>query len=208
MRVLKNLSQDVERNGGHLSTGNLCTKFLLETLAAGGRGDLAYRVATQRTYPSWGFMLENGATTLWERWEELTGGGMNSHNHPMMGSVSSWFFKYLGGIQVDPSGPGFARFLVRPFVPEDLGWAEASYHSLQGPIRSAWRKEGTRLTMEISVPVNSTATVYVPADANRRVREGDQPADKAEGVKYLRNEAGSRVFEVGSGDYEFTSAPN
>jgi alpha-L-rhamnosidase len=204
-RVVDNIVKDVELNGGHLTTGNLCTKYLLEMLSENDRADVAYGIATRTSYPSWGFMLENGATTLWERWEQLTGGGMNSHNHAMLGSVSSWLFKYVGGIQIDEMAPGLKRFIVRPAVSGQIGWASASYESLQGRIKSAWKVAGNGLTMNISVPVNTVAIVYVPGHALNEVREGGVAAAAAEGVKYLRTENGAVVFEVGSGDYEFTA---
>ncbi len=177
-RVVANLAADVERQGGHLTTGNLCTKYLMEALTTNGHADAAYRIATQETYPSWGYMLSKGATTLWERWEHMTGGAMNSHNHPMMGSVSSWFYKYLAGIQADPRGPGFKRFVIHPYPVEGLKWVRASYTSMYGVIRSSWRKEKGRLVMNVTVPVNATATVFVP---------------------------GQKPQEIGSGDYEFVS---
>ena len=96
---------DVKAHDYHLTTGNLCTKYLLEMLTENGYPEVAYKIATQETYPSWGFMLANGATTLWERWEYETGGAMNSHNHPMMGSVDSWFYKYVLGIRPEINGP-------------------------------------------------------------------------------------------------------
>ncbi len=88
-RVVASLVREVARHDYHLTTGNLCTKYLLEVLSAEGHAEIAVAIATQTTYPGWGWMLANGATTLWERWELLTGGGMNSHNHPMLGSVGA-----------------------------------------------------------------------------------------------------------------------
>jgi len=103
-RVNANLVENVlERSAGHLTTGNICTKYLLEALTAAGRADVAFLIAAQETYPGWGYMLANGATTLWERWELATGGGMNSHNHPMLGSVGAWFYRAVAGIQADPT---------------------------------------------------------------------------------------------------------
>ena len=119
-RVVENLVNDVKAHDYHLTTGNLCTKYLLEVLTEHGHIETAYRIATQETYPSWGYMLANGATTLWERWEYATGGSMNSHNHPMLGSVDSWMYKYLAGIIPDDQHPGFAGFTIRPYIPEDL----------------------------------------------------------------------------------------
>ena len=112
-RAVTSLVKAVRDNGNHLSTGNLCTKYVLEALTKYGYGDLAFKIATNDTYPSWGYMLANGATTLWERWESLTGPGMNSHNHPMMGSVSAWFHKYLGGINEIRICRSFKRILIR-----------------------------------------------------------------------------------------------
>ncbi len=203
-RVVDNLVRDVKAQDGHLTTGNLCTKYLLEALADNGRADVAYGIVTQTTYPSWGFMLANGATTLWERWEHMTGGQMNSHNHPMMGSVSAWFYKHLGGINTDPKGPGFKRFILRPQAVEGLDWVRAEYTSMYGTIRSQWRKENGVFWCKITVPVNTTATVYVPAAAPDQIREGGKRAVDSEGIRLLGTDNRTVVLEVGSGDYEFT----
>lgn len=203
-RVLANLVKDVEAHDGHLTTGNLCTKYLLEVLTEHGYADLAYRIATQETYPSWGFMLANGATTLWERWEHLTGGSMNSHNHPMMGSVSSWFTKYLGGIRVDLQEPAFKRIVIRPYMVKGLDWVRSEYKSMYGPIRSEWRRDGAKVTLRVTVPPNTQATVHLPVGAGP-ILEGGRPVEKAPGVSRIHREAGSAVLEIGSGIYEFSS---
>jgi len=204
-RVVANLVKAVHDNQDHLTTGNLCTKYVLEVLTQYGYGDLAFKIATQQTYPSWGYMLDNGATTLWERWEPLTGGGMNSHNHPMMGSVSAWFHKYLGGINTDPQGPGFKRIVIRPYALGDLTWVRAEYNSPYGLIGSSWRKENGSFRWKVTVPVNTTATIYLPAQNASNVTEGGKPVATAEGVKSLGSREGAMVFEVGSGDYEFAA---
>ena len=113
-RVVASLVENVIGcHDGHLTTGNICTKYLLEALTSAGRADTS-QIASQETYPSWGFMLANGATTLWERWELVTGGGMNSHNHPMLGSVSAWFYRFIAGIQTDPVGTWLPMFRCPP----------------------------------------------------------------------------------------------
>ena len=202
-RVVASLVKAVHDNGDHLSTGNLCTKYVLEALTKYGYGELAFKIATQQTYPSWGYMLANGATTLWERWENLTGPGMNSHNHPMMGSVSSWFQKYLGGINPDPEMPGFRRIVIRPYLLGDLTWVRAEYKSHYGPIRSSWSKDNGNLTMKLTIPVNTTAKVYIPARDEASITVGERQAATAEGVKLVARQEGTSVFDVGSGDYEF-----
>jgi alpha-L-rhamnosidase len=204
-RVVASLVKAVHANADHLTTGNLCTKYVMEALTKYGYGDLAFKIATQETYPSWGYMLANGADTLWERWESLTGPGMNSHNHPMMGSVSAWFHKYLGGINPDPDAPGFKRIIIRPYPLGDLTWARAEYKSPYGPIRSYWSKDNAAFTLKVTVPVNTTARVYVPARDAASVRVEDKQASMAEGVKVVGPQEGAIVFEVGSGDYEFVA---
>ena len=204
-RVVASLVKAVHDNGDHLSTGNLCTKYVLEALTKYGHGDLAFKIATQETYPSWGYMLANGATTLWERWENLTGPGMNSHNHPMMGSVSAWFHKYLGGINPDPEAPGFKRIVIRPNPLGDLKWVRAEYKSQYGLIRSSWSKDSGTFTLKLTIPVNTTARVYVPTRYEASVTVGGKRAATTEGVKLLGTQEETCVFEVGSGEYEFAA---
>jgi alpha-L-rhamnosidase len=201
-RVLENLEKDVEKRNWHLTTGNLATKYLLETLAENGKAEAAFRIATQTTYPSWGYMLSKGATTLWERWEVLSGPGMNSHNHPMMGSVSSYFYKYLAGINADPMLPGFKHTVIRPYLVDGLDWVKASHHTMYGDVAVSWIREGAKVSLKVSVPVNTTATVVVPAGKNKAVKIDGRNADSVSGVKKMID---SHTFEVGSGDYAFTS---
>ncbi len=130
---------------------------------------------------------------------------MNSHDHPMMGSVGAWFYKYLGGIRTDPQGAGFKRFVIHPYPMGDLTWVRSEYTSMYGEIHSDWRKAGKTFRLNVTVPVNTTATVYVPASDVSQVAEGGKPAARAAGVKWLRNEDGAVVLEVGSGNYEFVA---
>jgi alpha-L-rhamnosidase len=202
-RVVENLVEDVKRHDCHLTTGNLCTKYLLEVLAEHGHPELAYRIAIQETYPGWGYMLANGATTLWERWENKTGGEMNSHNHPMLGSVGSWFYKYAAGILPDLDGPGFEKFTVKPVIFDQLTFVDGEYESVKGPIRSAWRKEAGSICLDLSVPGNSSATVYVPARNKESLTESNRAIDQTEGLRFLRVEGAYVVLEAGSGVYHF-----
>jgi alpha-L-rhamnosidase len=202
-RVVRNLVKDVERHDCHLTTGNLCTKYLLEVLTEYGHPELAFKIATQETYPSWGYMLANGATTLWERWENKTSGQMNSHNHPMMGSVGSWLYKYAAGILPDFSGPGFEKLTIKPFIFYELSFVEGEYHSVKGLIRSAWRKESGSVHLDLTIPANSLATVCVPTVRKESVTENNRPANEVKDVRFLRLEGKFTVFEVPAGDYHF-----
>jgi alpha-L-rhamnosidase len=213
-RVLANLIRDVvELHDGHLTTGNLCSKYLLEVLSQAGRGDVAYRVATQETYPSWGYMLANGATTCWERWELMTGGGMNSHNHPMLASVGSWLYKGLAGISVDPEGAGFARFQLRPLVLSDLAFARVSLETPRGLLRTDWERHDGQFFLHVEAPVGSRARICLPAalcgpggqvmESGRLVWADGSALDFSNGIEQAVLENGEITFTVGSGAYDF-----
>ena len=189
---------------GHIATGIFGTKYLLDSLTETGHADVAYTMVTQETFPGWGHMLTKGATTLWEHWEYSD--DTFSHNHPMFGSVSEWFFKGLGGIKPDLRAVGFDRILIEPHVVGDLTWARAHYDSVRGPVVSRWQLDGDRLSLEVEVPVNTTAIVRVPTRAPSSVTEGGRLASRAPGVKALPDAPDAARFEVGSGRYAFAAA--
>ena len=197
-RVLSNLVAAVERSNGHIDTGILGAKYLLNTLADHGRADVACRIASQRDLPSWGWWLEQGATTLWEDWR-----GDSSRFHIMYGDIAAWFYKALCGINPEPATPGFKHFLIRPNIVGGLTSARGEYDSIRGKIVSDWRVVNGELRMTVSVPANTSATVSLPVSDATRVREGGQPAQQAPGVRFLRVEAGRSLFEVASGTYHF-----
>jgi alpha-L-rhamnosidase len=199
------LVNDVKIHSYHLTTGNLCTKYLLEMLTENGHADVAYKIVAQETYPGWGYMLANGATTLWERWENATGNQMNSHNHPMMGSVDSWFYKYILGIRPNLLGAGFGKFSIRPYIISDLDFAEGEFNCPKGIIKSAWKKSANTITLHITIPENSVATVFVPTKNAESITESGKSIRQIRAIKFLRTEYQSAVFEVGSGSYSFKS---
>ncbi|MCD6338821.1 MAG: family 78 glycoside hydrolase catalytic domain [Verrucomicrobia bacterium] len=187
----------------HLSTGIFGTKFMLDVLSRAGQADLAATIVGQKTFPGWGYMLANGATTLWEHWK----GSENtySHNHPMFGSVSQWFYQWLGGIQPAPDAVGFDRILIRPQMVQAVDWVRCRYRSARGDIVSNWRREGDRLTMEVEIPVNAGALVYVPLRGAKptQVEESGRPAAQSAGVQFVGVEQKHAVYQVGSGKYRF-----
>ena len=192
-----------------LSTGFLGAHLLLPTLTDLGRTDVAYRLLTETRYPSWGYEITQGATTTWERWDSYTQERgfqsplMNSFNHYAFGAVGEWMFSTLAGI--DTEGPGFKRILIHPRPGGGLSWARAGYDSIRGPIATSWSLEGDDLRLELSIPANTVATVYVPAGKLTDVSESGRPAEQSPGVRFLRLESGSAVLEVGSGTYAFIS---
>ena len=193
----------LEKRNGHLTTGIFGTRFMPLVLSDLGRTDVAYTVVNQKEYPGWGHMLERGATTLWEHWKFSD--NIFSHNHPMFGSVGEWFVKALAGIQPDPEMVGWDRLIIRPQPAPGLTWAKGEYQTIRGRVASQWRIEGGKLSLNIVIPPNTTATVFVPTGDSDTVRESGKPAAQAQGVKFLRREQGAAVYQVGSGQYRFSS---
>ncbi|WP_245850806.1 family 78 glycoside hydrolase catalytic domain [Paenibacillus herberti] len=201
-----------ERNW-HLSTGFLGTRDLLGVLSDTGNLDVAYRLLNNDTYPSWGYQIKKGATTMWERWDAIRpdgsfqDAGMNSFNHYAYGAVGDWMYQNIAGIQSDPTNPGYKHILIKSLPGGDLTKASGSYESVYGTIVSKWEKAGAVYKQHVTVPVNTTATLYIPADSKWAVTEGKGFAHSAEGVQFVGMEDGNAVFKLGSGDYQFTVDP-
>ncbi len=191
----------------HVGTGLIGGQWLMRTLTDHGRADLGYTLASQKTYPSWGYMIEKGATTIWELWNGDTADpAMNSGNHVMLvGDLIIWFFEDLAGIQSDPEDPGFKNIIMRPHLVSGLEWVKASHRSPQGWIRSEWHQDNSGFRWDLEVPVNSQATVCMPTSDVANVTEGRKRAERADGVRLLRSEPGHAVYSVGSGRYHFES---
>lgn len=186
-------------DGPSLTTGIFGTRFLLEQLTQNGRHDLAYALADRKTFPSWGWMLENGATTLWETWKESD--NTFSHNHPMFGSISAWFIRHLGGIQAADDAVGFDRIVICPQTGHGLEWVKSSHRSVRGRIESNWKAAAGVKEFEIVIPPDSEALVELPVAEGEIVTESSKPLAEAEGVTLL--EAPVHRMKVGSGKYRF-----
>jgi len=195
---------------GHISTGVIGTQWLMRGLSRWGRPDVAYHIASNRDYPSWGYMISRGATTIWELWNGDTANpAMNSHNHIMLlGDLLIWYYEDIAGIRTSPEHPGFQQIIMKPVLPEGLRAAKATYHSLYGDISSDWKRDAHRLTWQVHIPANATALIYIPAKDAAAVKEGGEAATVAAGLKYLRMEDGRTVWEAGSGDYVLESVLN
>jgi alpha-L-rhamnosidase len=207
-RVFEALVRKIEeQDKGHVATGLIGGQWLMQVLTDNGRPGVAYEIASQKSYPSWGYMISKGATTIWELWNGDTANpAMNSGNHLMLvGDLITWFYENLAGIRPDPQHPGFKHIIMRPTLVGDLTFVKASHRSPYGEIVSDWRREGDRFTWGVTVPVNTTATVYIPAKAAASVTESGRPAGETPGLKYLRTTAGAAVYEIGSGSYHFAS---
>jgi alpha-L-rhamnosidase len=202
--------QKLAADKNHLQTGFLGTPWLLPALTKIGRDDLAMRILLNEDYPSWGFPIKRGATTMWERWNSLQPDGqfgpvdMNSFNHYAYGAVGDWMFANLGGLQA--LEPGYRKSRIAPIMGRSgLTEARCSQDTAFGRLAAAWTVSGANIELEADIPPNTTAVVHIPAKDAASVLEGGQPASDSEGVQFLRMENGAAVFAVGSGSYTFTS---
>ena len=206
--VIDNLVNDIMvQHRGHLSVGVVGIKWLMQTLTAAGRTDVAYTILTQTTRPSWGYMVGKDGTSIWERWDRDTRDpGMNGQSQTILaGYLGAWMYQTLGGIGYDPRQPGFKHVVMRPEPVGDLRWVRASYKSVYGKIASDWKITDGKFVWNITIPPNMTATVYVPAKREATVTEGGEPAEQSPGLKFLRHEGGAAVFSAVSGQYSFES---
>jgi alpha-L-rhamnosidase len=210
-KVLNTIVEDINQRDGHLNTGIIGTKYLWPMLVRGNYGNLAFKVATQRTYPSYGYWLKNGSTTLLEEWS-----GENSQNHQMFGSISEYFYKYLAGIQSPVEGNttvGYNHLQLQPFVPDKLQWVNSTLETVAGTIVSNWKREKNFFQYHVSIPANTTALVILPVFdvQNITVSEGNSVIWKdgsfVKGVSGISDvKAGPEQIKVSvkSGDYNFT----
>lgn len=197
-KVTEYLVSRVSAKDDHLSTGLYGTKFLFDSLSRGGRADVALKIANQKSFPGFGWMLENGATTIWEHWEMSD--NTFSHNHPMFGSISQWMMQWLGGIQPADNAVGYDKIEIRPQTVGGLTFVKSSYKSIRGEIVSNWKKVVGGTEFEVVVPVNSTARVWLPGGT---VSEGGKPLSEMKGLKGTARSGRSTVVTVGSGHYRF-----
>lgn len=216
--VLGSLIDDIQiRHQGRQTTGILGTKYMLDQLSREGRADVAYALVNRSDFPGWGWMLQNGATTLWEHW--ALSDNTFSHCHPMFGSVSQWFFNWLGGIQPAPDARGFDSILIRPQPVAGLDWVRCSHRTVRGDIVSNWHREGQRIVLDIQIPVGASALVHVPAERVEHITESGQslaapgrtdielmriePSHHGGAEAEMRMTTKQVVCRVGSGSYHF-----
>jgi alpha-L-rhamnosidase len=205
-RVFQNILDRIVRDKLHISTGVIGTQWLLRELTKRGRADVAYTIATQKDYPSWGYMVEQGATTIWELWNGDTASPkMNSHNHVMLlGDLIAWAFEDLAGIKSHPAHNGFRWLWMKPHPTEDLNFVKSSYKTPFGLAKSEWELKDAIFTWKITVPENTRANILVPASNLDDIRENGQPVMQVKGLKYVRKQEGRVNLEIGPGDYVFS----
>jgi alpha-L-rhamnosidase len=178
-------------------------------LAKIGRNDVAYRLALNETYPSWGFSITNGATSIWERWNGWTpedgfaDPGMNSFAHYSFGAVYQWMAENIGGICAD--SPGYDRIVIAPRPGGGLTSARVVYNSIHGRIESEWKIDRGRFELQVAIPANTTARVTLPVQAGTTITEAGKPIEETVGVLQMNREADATTLELGPGDYHFVA---
>ncbi|MDP2914900.1 MAG: family 78 glycoside hydrolase catalytic domain [Candidatus Aminicenantes bacterium] len=205
--LLRSVVGDWDR---HIDTGIIGTRYLLDVLSDNGYVDLAYRVARQTTYPGWGYMVKEGATTLWERWEKNTGGGMNSHNHIMLGSVDAWFYKTIAGVRC--AAPGWTKILVRPPDLPGLSFAKCSHETIRGMVESHWERLEDSFSLKVRIPIGAEAEVRIPLlwkestlrEDGRMIWPERRPDPAAPGWARPARRGAHLVLKVPGGTYRFT----
>ena len=207
--VIENLVNDIlVKYNGHLTVGCPGLKWLMQVLTSVGHTDAAYTILTQTTRPSWGYMVSKGGTSIWERWDRDTRDpGMNGQSQTILaGYLGAWMYQTLGGIGYDSSRPGFKNIIMRPEPVGDLTWVHASFESLYGLISSDWKIANGQFRWKVTVPANTTATLYIPTSDPASVKEGDRMVKEVPGLKYVGINQGTVIYETGSGSYELTAS--
>ncbi len=204
-RAADRLVTDIRARGTKLSTGFLGTPYILDALAANGHENVAVDLLLQTGYPSWGYMVMKGATTMWERWNSDSGDlSMNSYNHYAFGAIAAFMYRRIAGI--DQDAPGFEKILIRPVCDPRLKFAAGDYDSVHGRISTEWRRDGERLTLDVSIPPNVNADVHIPATKRQTVRESGHALEARDGIHVLSRDDHRAVVAIGSGLYRFSVA--
>jgi len=210
--VATNIAENVRAKNNHLSTGFLGVSLLLPTLSEYGYNDLAYKVATQKTYPSWGYTIEKGATSIWELWNgDTEGPGMNSRNHFALGSIGEWFYGYLAGIRPTSKDPGFKKIIISPMPSKGLDWAKGKVKTTYGTVNSRWERKENTITYSFTIPVNTTAEFHLPfmEDGIDSVKENNifvyqnEEYSLTDGIKVLKITKNKAIISLVSGEYNF-----
>ena len=213
-KVFENVLEAVAKKEGHPSTGFLGTQFILPILSDYGNHDKAYEMINLKTYPSWGYMIEKGATTMWELWNSDTERpeGMNSRNHYALGGIGEWIFGYLAGLKPDIENPGFKQSLIAPMPVGNLTWAKASQKTGYGDLSVDWKIDGNSLIINVVIPPNTSSIVKVPKTNfnfsnitvdGTEIFSAGKSFDNFDTVKFLEENDDGVSFEVGSGTYSF-----
>ncbi|MBW8687048.1 glycoside hydrolase family 78 protein [Chitinophaga rhizophila] len=206
------LAENIRSYDNHLTTGFLGTPYLCHVLSRFGYQDLAYTLLLQESYPSWLYPVKMGATTIWERWNgekpdhTFATPGMNSFNHYAYGAIGDWMYRIMVGIDTREDAPGYKHIVIKPNPGGNLTQATGNLQTYYGNIRSSWKLENGQLLLEVDIPANTAATVYIPVKEGGTVTEGGKPVGEQRDISAVGTEKGFAVVKVGSGKYRFATA--
>ncbi len=199
----------VEKNNGHVSTGVFGSRYIYETMGKYGYGNTVIEMLNSKSFPSYGFLFSRGATTFWENWGEINfedfnqPGDERSKSHPFQGGFDAWFYNGIAGINPDWENPGFKHIILKPQIISNLDSAEANYNSIHGWIKSKWHNGTNDFRWSVSIPANTSATLYIPAKSKEAITGSNFQVSDLDGVKFLGKENGYIIFEIESGEYVF-----
>ena len=202
------LAKNVESYSNHLTTGFLGASYLPHVLTRFGYDSVAYKLLLQESYPSWLYPVKMGATTIWERWDgqkpdsTFQTPGMNSFNHYAYGAIGDWMYRTLAGLR--EAAPGYKEIIIQPHIGGNFTHAEADLKTYYGTVSSHWKIDNGKLQMDVEIPVNTKATIYIPASNADNLSEGGKALATSPGIKLAGNENGYVIVTVGSGSYHFT----
>ena len=195
-----------------MTTGIIGTKYLMEVLTKFHSNDLAYELATQTSYPSWGYMIAKDATTLWELWQYKTGPSMNSHNHPMFGSVGTWFYQTLAGITQPEGSSGYRNILIQPQMVRDLRFVTGAIYTPRGTINCGWSRSARSVSLDVTIPVNAQAEIHLPkfdwegitlTENDNQIYDGQKFLTGMSGIQMVEETQNEVIINIGSGQYSF-----
>lgn len=201
-KVLQNLEDSIRAQGKPLTAGDVGFRYLVEALTFGGKSQLLYEMNARNDVPGYGFQLKKGATALTESWPALEN---VSNNHLMLGHLMDWFYAGLGGISQTEKSIAYKEIVIKPEMVGDLTWAKASYQSSYGEIRSEWEKSGTSVQMNVTIPANTTALIYIPFSSGSAIKESGKDISIVKDIQVIGEENGRKILKVGSGTFQFTS---
>ena len=210
--AVEHLAAEIEARGRHLTTGFVGVPLLCPVLTDHGHAELAYALLRQDSFPSWGYSIVHGATTIWERWDGWTeqrgfqSPAMNSFNHYSLGAVGDWLYGRVAGIDQEPGSVAYRRLLLRPTVGGHLGWASARQETPRGHVACGWRLEGDQVRVEVEVPPGATAVLHVPTRDPDSVSEGGSPVADSHDVRVVASTPEVLVLALASGRYRFTAS--
>lgn len=210
-QAAERLAENIKSYNFHLTTGFLGTPYLCHVLTRFGYDSIAYKLLLQETYPSWLYPVKMGATTIWERWDgEKPDGtfenpGMNSFNHYAYGAIGDWMYRKMVGLDTYEDGVGYKHIKIKPHIGGGFSFASASLITYYGKLSNSWKIEGDKIIMDVEIPANTSATIFVPAKNGTTIWEGDLPVSDSKDLEIISQKGGYMVINAGSGHYHFTS---